>query len=290
MSDTESAPPTPLLYVTDFGDPADLFDIAYLLRSPEHDLRGVCRVGDGDGERILDALAAAQGVSIPRFGGAAGVREALETASEPLSLVVVGGYEAVAGALREDPTLFRSNVARLFLVGGYVNDYTGAQEDPGTERAGPERLPTNPRLREMHPERFAGALEARAGTAFGTLLTSGEGVIWLPRDVSLWRFAAPGMLGGGGPVAELLLRETGGQTVLLSTLPAVLLAHRPDPFAWMRLFRAVTARVAVEESGAVKTFTTRTDAPNLYVVVAVDGTALSRLVAAGLRDHPLVPD
>ena len=64
----------------------------------------------------------------------------------------------------------------------------------------------------------------------------------------------------------------------------------PDPFAWMRLFRALTARVEVDESGAVTAFTTRTDAPNLYTVIAIDGQALGKALTPVLRDRPLVTD
>lgn len=284
MPDPEAAP-VPILYVTDLGEPADLFDIVYLIRSPEYDLRGICLTGEAD-EGPLDGLLAAAHTDVARFAGAEQLRAALAAAEEPVNLVAVGGYDLVAEALAADRALFRSRVARLFLVGGYVNAY-------GDDAGAPVRLPINPRLRELHPERFAGRQDARAarsGAAFATLLASGEGVIWLPRDIALWRFWAPGMLAGGGPVADFLLGDNTDQAVLLSTLPALLLARRPDPFAWLRLFRAVAAQVEVDANGVVTGFHTRTDAPNLYAVVAIDGQALSRLVAAGLRDHPLVAE
>jgi hypothetical protein len=303
-------PPAPVLYVTDLAfdrfDPADLFDIAFLLRSPEHDLRGVCLTDPGgDGGRVLDALTERAGVAdLPCFLGDGGLAAALEASPEPVNLVVVAGYGTVAEVLERDRALFRAKVARLFLVGGTVNDY-------GLPRTA-ERLPIDPRLRERNPERFRGAIEPRVAgdsRSWGRLLTSGEGVIWLPRDVCLWRYAAPGILADGGPVAEFLLRElffaslraAGGAPggadryeaadapVLLSSAPAFLLARRPEPFAWMRLFRAVTARAEVEpETGTLSAFSTRTDAPNLYAVIAIDGRALGKILTPRLRDRPLV--
>src|SRR5262249_55532532 len=120
----------------------------------------------------------------------------------------------------------------------------------------------------------------------------------------LWRYAAPGILSDGGEVSEFLLRElfyanlraagpeadrydAADAPVLLSALPALLLAVEPDPFAWMRLFRAVTARVEVDASGAVVSLATTTDQPNLYAVIAIDGQALGKLLTATLRDRLL---
>jgi len=66
-----------------------------------------------------------------------------------------------------------------------------------------------------------------------------------------------------------------------------LLAVEPDPFAWMRLFRAVAARVAEDASGTVTSFSTTSERPNLYAVIAIDGQALGKLLTATLRDRPL---
>ncbi len=303
----DNAPPlrAPVLYVTDLSydrlDPADLFDLAYLLRSPDHDLRGVCLTEESGGDRVLDALSlrVAADADVSTVRGAAGLAGALAASDEPLSLIVVGGYGMVAEALARDRDLFRARVARLFLVGGYVNDYNEG-------RAG-ERLAINPRLLEQHPERFRGRVEprsAREAAPFGRLLTSGEGVIWLPRDICLWRYAAPGILENGGPMAEFLLRElfywnlhasgpdadrydAAEAPVLLSAPPAFLLAARPDPAAFMRHFRALTARAEVDENGVVTAFATRTDSPNLYAVVGIDGQALGKIITPRLRDRPL---
>ena len=295
---------SPVIYVTDLTfdlpHPADLFDIAYLMRSPDHDLRAVTLTApEGDGERVLEALALRADTTVTCRQSTEGLAAAIAEATEPVNLIVVGGYERVEMALAHDREMFRAKVARLFLVGGYINRYVA--------ETALQRLPINPRLRERHPDLFAAAGEPRLrneSAAFGRLLTSGEGVIWLPRDICLWRYSAPGMLAGGGPVTEFLLRElyfwhqraagwdadrydAADQPVLLSALPAFLLARQPDPFAWMRLFRATTARVTVGEEGTITDFATNAENPNLYVVTAIDGTGLSKAVTPLLRDRPL---
>ena len=76
-------------------------------------------------------------------------------------------------------------------------------------------------------------------------------------------------------------------SVLLSALPALLLATQPDPFGWMRLFRATVARAETDENHQISTFSTQTNAPNLYAVTAVDGQALGKRLTDVLRDTPL---
>jgi hypothetical protein len=292
----------PVVYVTDLTfakyDPADLFDLAFLLRSPEHDLRGVCFAQEAGGERTLTALTVRAQTTVRTERGSEGLRLLLTETETPLNLVVVGGYATVADVLENDRPLFRERVARLFLVGGHVNTYHEHSE----ERR--ERLPFDPRLRERNPERFAPSGDSRItdreqGKAFGKLLISGEGVIWLPRDICLWRYAAPGILSDSGPVTEFLLRElytaeliaapdrdryeAADAPVLLSALPALLLAAQPDPFPWMRLFRTVTARVETNEVGTITAFETKTDRPNLYAVIAIDGQNLGKHLTARLR-------
>lgn len=308
MSDAaeERLTAVPILYVTDLGyedfDAADLFDLAFLLRSPNHDLRGVCLTNSvGDGDRILDALTLRAKTDVPLIASGESLASFLQESDDALNLVVVGGYSAVADLLESDRALFREKVARVFLVGGFVNDYA-----PGDAA---ERLPTDPRLRQRHGERFAAGGDPRfrndpaEQTAWAKLLVSGESVIWLPRDICLWRYAALGVLEDGGVVASWLLHElfwSNLQTIpdrhdaadapaLLSALPALLLAVRPDPFAWMRLFRVLAAHVTVDEStGRLSAFTTKTDAPNLYAVIAIDSQALGKLLTANLRDRPFV--
>lgn len=309
----ESTELSPILYVSDLSsdrfDAADLFDLAFLMRSPDKfALHGVV-LPDGSETRAMDALAARSQAagSLGRYHGAQGLTAALRAAQVPVNVVAVAGFPLLAAVLQSDRALFREKVGRLFLVGGHANDYTA----PRTEG---ERLPIDPRLKERHPERFAYRGDPRLGhpdsgagghgesAAFAELLTSGEGVIWLPRDICLWRYAAPQTLMDGGAVCEWLLRElfwanlqttgdrfaAGDAPVLLSAIPAFLLATQPDPLGWMRLFRAVTARVEAED-GRVTTVALKHDRPNLYAVVGIDGRGLGEVVTKTLRVRPLVP-
>jgi hypothetical protein len=308
MSDTgaEKTSSVPVLYVTDLAyrrfDPADLFDLAFLLRSSNHSLCAVCLADPAaEGERVLDALTVRAKADVPLIRPGDNLADFLRDIDDPVNVVIVGGYSVIAGLLVSHPALFREKVARVFLVGGLVNEYGSA----GTT----ERLPTDPRLRQRHPERFAASGDPRfqnnaaERSAWVRLLTSGESVIWLPRDICLWRYAAPGILENGGAVTEWLLRElywanlqaisdrydAADAPVLLSALPALLLAVRPDPFIWMRLFRVLAAHVEAEsESGLLTAFTTQTESPNLFTVIAIDGQALGKLLTANLRDRPLV--
>ncbi|MCX6367435.1 MAG: hypothetical protein NTX57_12080 [Armatimonadetes bacterium] len=170
--------------------------------------------------------------------------ETLRATPEPVSLIVTAEFEALDALLASDQALIRSKVARLFLVGGRAEGF----------------LPIDPRLKERYPERFGGDPDP----AFGRLLTSGEGVIWLPGDVCLWRH----------------WDEEKQEATLLSTLPAFCLARHPEPMPWLRLFRVVPARVAVDASGKLTELLVNAPSPNLYVVVAVDGAALSRFLVA----------
>ena len=168
--------------------------------------------------------------------------EVLERVAEPVSLIATGGFDELWALLEANRALIRSTVARLFLIGGRAEGF----------------LPIDPRLKERSPERFGGDPDP----VLGRLLTSGEGVIWLPGDVCLWRH----------------WDEEKQEPALLSTLPAFCLARHPEPMPWLRLFRAVPARVAVDESGAVTELMVNAPSPNLYVVVAIDGAALSRFM------------
>lgn len=302
--------PSPILYLTDgtdrYFDPADLFDLAFILKSSDkYQLVGVVLPENGEGERVIDALAVRAGTTgdIPYYRGATGLAEALEAAEEPVNVVAVGNFAVMLPALHTNRAQFREKVGRLFLIGGHANDYTV----PRTEG---ERLPIDPRLKERHPERFAMAGDIRLAEnlerfAFAELLTSGEGVIFLPRDICLWRYAAPHTLTDGGQLCELLLREqfyahlqaagpdadhllAADAPVLLSALPALLLATQPDPMGWLRLFRAVTARVETDGgTGKVTNFMVKHEQPNLYAVVGIDGAALGKLLTQALRIRPL---
>ncbi|MBC7809469.1 MAG: hypothetical protein H7145_25320, partial [Akkermansiaceae bacterium] len=152
----ESKNRAPILYVSDLSadlfDPADLFDLAFVLQSHEKfALMGVVLPeNDMSGTRTLDLLAvrSPDAGNIIYHNGADGFKEALHAASEPLNVVAVAGFASLAAVLRSDRALFREKVARLFLVGGHANDYT-------VSRAVGEQLPIDPRLKERHPERFA---------------------------------------------------------------------------------------------------------------------------------------
>jgi hypothetical protein len=295
-----AAPPAPaaIVYVTDLAyddfDPADLFDLAYLLCSRRHRVAGVCLTRDAGGDKIIDAVCLRSNVDLPPICDARSLPTLLAGEPAPVSVVVVGGYGAFDEMRRTQAEIMQSAVLRQFLVGGHSNNY-------GNDTL---RLSIDPRLRRLMPERFAASGDPRVPLAereaWARLLTCGDGVIWLPRDISLWRYAAADVLFEGGPLADLLCRElfyrhlqTGidryvaaSKPVALSALPALLLAVEPDPFAWMRLFRVETARVETD-GGAVSTVVTAGDRPNLYAVTAIDGAALGKLLTAGLRDRPL---
>ncbi len=168
--------------------------------------------------------------------------DVLEGAPEPVSVIATGGFGELLALLEANQALIRAKIARLFLVGGRAEGF----------------VPIDPRLKERYPERFGGEPDP----VFGRLLTSGEGVIWLPGDVCLWRH----------------WDEDKQAATLLSTLPAFCLARHPEPMPWLRLFRAVPARVAVNDSGAVTELFVNAPSPNLYVIVAIDGAALSRFM------------
>lgn len=293
----------PVVFVTDltyhFFDPADLFDIGFLQRSEKHDLVAVCFTNSGgDGQRVLTALETAGRTPIPCCLGLTELTDFLKGFPDAVNLVVTGGYTTIWQLISQNRALVRQKIERIFVVGGHINDYSNG-------RAG-ERLPIDPRLKERHSEYFLAEGDSRVDNpaALGSLLTSGEGIIWLPRDICLWRYSAPSMLVDGGSLSSYLLRElfayhwikdfensdrldAAEEPVLLSSLPGLLLATEPDPFAWMRLFRVVPARLSVASDGAVTEFDTSPESPNLYAVVAIDGQALSKVLTNTLRVRPL---
>lgn len=172
------------------------------------------------------------------------LQETLLHAPEPVNLLVTGAYDTVVLLLDTEPALIRSKVARLFLLGGRAEGF----------------LPIDPRLKERFPALF----ETAPNPDFGRLLTCGEGVIWLPGDICVWRH----------------WDEAAQEACLLTVLPALCLATYPDPTLWLRLFRAVPTRVSVEEGGAVTELLSSPPNPNSYTIVALDGTALSRFLVS----------
>ena len=220
----------PTVYVTRAGElpPEDALDVRFLRASADHELLAVVQ-SDAD---VL--------------------RTSLEKMSEPVNLVVVDGYAAVTSLLA-DQTWFREKVARIFLVGGKLAPF----------------VPLDPRLQERSPERFSpdGDPRITEPEAFSKILNSGEAVIWLPRDVCLWRCDLMGITDG---------------PVLISALPAFLLATLPDPLPWLRSFRTIPARVEADDSGKIGIFEPKAVSPNIYVVVGIDGAALNRRLIAAL--------
>jgi len=172
------------------------------------------------------------------------LRETLLDAPEPVNLIVTGAYDSVVALLDTEPALIRSKVARLFLLGGRAEGF----------------LPIDPRLKERFPAPF----ETPPNPYFCRLLTCGEGVIWLPGDICVWRH----------------WDEAVQEASLLSVLPALCLATYPDPTLWLRLFRAVPTRASVDESGALTELLSSPPNPNCYTIVALDGIALSRFLVS----------
>jgi len=86
----------PILYVTDHRlqplRPGGPLRPCFLLRFPEHDLRGVCVPEGSDAERIIAALSVRAGKMVPIVEGVEGLRDALARAEEPVNLVVVEGF------------------------------------------------------------------------------------------------------------------------------------------------------------------------------------------------------
>jgi hypothetical protein len=244
---------TPIIYVTDAASTAaNLLDIAFLRHSPNCDLVGVCQTRED-------------------------IKKCLESQSSPINLVVTSNFDKILDLIEQDRDFFREKVARVFVVGGHLNDYENKIE----------RVPIDPRLKEQHPERFA---PTELGASLGRLLTSGEAIIWLPSDICLWRYAAPQLLEESKldevrASLAVLESENGNNhsPVLLSSMPAFCLAYQPDITLWLRLFRTIPARLECDENGGIVDFATKPENPNLYVVVAIDGTALTKQITPILR-------
>ena len=153
----------------------------------------------------------------------------------------------------------------------------------------------DPRLKERDPERFAPSGDHRVidAAAFTMLLRSGEAVIWLPRDVCLWRYAAPQIFElGPNPVnawlANRLAVERGeGEPVHLSSFPAFCLAVTPDTMPWLRLFHTVLGRIEISPlSGRVTPIIAQQDAKRILSrpSMALPAASSSRMSSGGLHD------
>jgi hypothetical protein len=239
----------PIVYVVDNAalTAASLFDIAFLKYSPNYNLVGVCQTRED-------------------------IKKCLESQYSPVNIVAMSGFDIILDLIEQDRDSFRGKVARVFVVGGHINDYENKIE----------RVPIDPRLKEQNPERF---VPKEIDKALGKLLTSGEAIIWLPSDICLWRYAAPQLLEEVRVALERLEIENGDNhsPVLLSSFPAFCLAYQPDITLWLRLFRTIPARLECDENGGIIGFETKPIIPNLYVVVAIDGTALTKQITPVLR-------
>jgi hypothetical protein len=261
------------IYVADFTDVADFFDAAYLLLSDKHDVTFVAP--DAKLPLLLELIDLC-GVS------SSCVHTDVSTLSEsPANWIVTSNYDAMLPVMRREPALRRCVIERLFVVGGHANDYS-MQDQP---------MRIDPRLKEREPERFSPAGDVRGAEteAYRALLLSGEAVIWLPRDVCLWRYAAPQIfeLGPNAVNAWLLAllsadRNT-GEPVLLSTFPAFCLAVTPDTMPWLRLFHTVLGRVEVSPLTGRITPTITQQGANAYIVTAIDGFACGKFITNVLR-------
>jgi hypothetical protein len=121
------------------------------------------------------------------------------------------------------------------------------------------------------------------------LLLSGEAVIWLPRDVCLWRYAAPQIFElAPNPVnawlqTRLAAERGEGEPVLLSAFPAFCLAVSPDTMPWLRLFHTVLGKLERSPlTGRVTPTLVQQDA-NAYIVTAIDGFACGKFITNVLR-------
>ncbi len=261
----------PIAYVSDFSEPADWIDAATMLALPGDSPRalvGPVPVHDG-----LRDLANAAGCSVA-------IVERIEALEPTHWTVVASGYaEGLPGSGTFDRDCIRRWTSRIFVVGGIANFCNIGI------------FPIHPRLSDLHPERFGPGEDPRwlDASAWNTLLASGEGIIWLPRDICLWRYDATGMLPlVENSLARWLLEHAGpngsslSDIVLMSSTPAFCLAEMPDPMPWLRLFR--TELLTIRNNSERQRIVSRDQQPpNAYAVVAIDGTALSKTLTHRLR-------
>lgn len=262
-----------VVYVSDFTDIADFFDVAYLMLSDKHDVSILAPVEQHDAVRELITLCGTAPDCL--------CSNIADVSESPANWIVTSHYAAMLPIIQSPPTERRKVIERLFVIGGHANDYS-LQDQP---------MRIDPRLKERDPDRFAPSGDHRVidAAAFMTLLRSGEAVIWLPRDVCLWRYAAPQIFElGPNPVnawlANRLAVERGeGEPVHLSSFPAFCLAVTPDTMPWLRLFHTVLGRIEISPlSGRVTPIIAQQDA-NAYIVTAIDGFACGKFITNVLR-------
>lgn len=260
-------------YVADFADVADYFDVAYLLLSDKHNVTIIAPESKHTDLLELIALAGSSpNILCAQTSGLFNV---------PATWIVTSDYETLIPLLNETPDTRRHAIQRLFVVGGHANDYSLSDET----------LRIDPRLKEREPERFAPAGDPRVDNndVFTRLVCSGEAVIWLPRDICLWRYAAPQIFElAPNPVnvwlTNRLANERGeGNPVLLSSFPAFCLSITPDTMPWLRLFHTVLGRIEISPlTGRIAPIISQQGA-NAYIVSAIDGFACGKFITNVLR-------
>jgi len=261
------------VYIADFTDIADYFDAAYLLLSGKHDVSIVAP--DENLDAVLELITLC-GKS-PEYI----IADSSAYNGTPANWIVTSRYEALLPLIQSSPEDRRKFIERLFVVGGHANDYSLPEQ----------HMRIDPRLKEREPSRFSGLGDARVidHDALRTLLLSGEAVIWLPRDVCLWRYAAPQIFDlAPNPVnawlqARLAAERGEGEPVLLSAFPAFCLAVSPDTMPWLRLFHTVLGKLERSPlTGRVTPTLVQQDA-NAYIVTAIDGFACGKFITNVLR-------
>ena len=262
----------PVVYVGAFETPEDWVDAAVLVSSPRSDKLVIVAP-----EAVHSALRELSGIAFKEL-------EIWERIPQRLSSLnadwIVTGYadawpEGTAGAKE----WMREYSRNFFVVGGRANSLDSSH------------FPIDPTLRDAYPQRFAGEEDPAWDHPgfWNAILASGEGIIWLPRDLCIWRFDAVGMLSGNpNPLAQWLLGRyvaSGADTegrMLLSAIPAILLSETPEPMLWLRMFRTETVRIERDSAGK-RRMDRNAPSPNAHCVVAVDGVALNRFLVHRIR-------
>lgn len=262
-----------VVYVSDLGDIADYFDIAYLLLSTRFSVTLVIpEAVQGSVAALLQLCPSKKCVTLFEIESVKG---------EDATWIVTSDYMKAARILDWKTTDIRSKVKRLFVVGGQLNNYGATEQD----------FRFSPRLRQSNPKFFQSTGDPRVldSDALSRLLVSGESIIWLPRDVCLWRYSAAEIFAmGPNPVNQWLVRrheecDGGSMPVLLSSLPAFCLSVSPDTMPWLRLFQTSMARLSVAGNGGCVQTDLKSADPNAYVVTAMDGFACGKLITDVLR-------
>ena len=138
--------PPPVVYVSNSQsgqlNSADLLDLAFLLRSPSHELRGICTNAEASFTSLAE-FASPDSRSITLIEeNTESLAIFLRDQEMPVSLVVVSQYSLVAQLIADSKATVRAKVARIFLIGGHINEY-GSPEiirlpiDPPTARPKP---------------------------------------------------------------------------------------------------------------------------------------------------------